>query len=320
MADIRIKDLATTATTTASDDFMAVDGTTNGTRKMNAAAPAFLTSVTTPSLTSPASTNLTLAGGAGNSSIILTPAGTGNVGIGTTSPVQKLQVGSTLDATSNFIQIATDHSRSQGISFLRSGSIETVLAVVSQKLQYAINTASYSDAHLVTASKFTIDNAGITTIANSTAGSASAGALVVTGGLSAGNNGGASYFGGAVTVIGLAEGISAQFGSSTSSQIYIRDNSINCASGNNGAETLRFNYVGYANGITQFRNSVFHDGKTGVVATFTGSDKSATFAGAVTVGGNVGFYNNAPVAKPTGVAVTAAAIHAALVTLNLIAA
>jgi len=47
---------------------------------------------------------------------------------------------------------------------------------------------------------------------------------------------------------------------------------------------------------------------------------AATFSGAVTVGGNVGFYNNAPVAKPTGVAVTAAAIHAALVTLNLIAA
>lgn len=38
------------------------------------------------------------------------------------------------------------------------------------------------------------------------------------------------------------------------------------------------------------------------------------------VNGNIGFYNQAPVAKPTGVAVTAAAIHAALVTLNLIAA
>lgn len=72
MADIRIKDLATTATTTAFDDFMAVDGSTNGTRKMNAAAPAFLTSVTTPSLTSPAATNLTLAGGtAGSDSVVV---------------------------------------------------------------------------------------------------------------------------------------------------------------------------------------------------------------------------------------------------------
>ena len=63
MADIRIKDLGTTASVTASDDFMAVDGTTNGTRKLSAATPSFLTSVTTPSLTSPAATNLTLTSG-----------------------------------------------------------------------------------------------------------------------------------------------------------------------------------------------------------------------------------------------------------------
>lgn len=37
------------------------------------------------------------------------------------------------------------------------------------------------------------------------------------------------------------------------------------------------------------------------------------------VAGDLGFYGGAAVAKPTGVAVTAAAIHAALVTLNLIA-
>ena len=91
MADIRIKDLATTATTTASDDFMAVDGVTNGTRKLSAATPAFLTSVTTPSLTSPAATNLTLAGGSSGASISLgqganagmsiTPSGTGAVNL-----------------------------------------------------------------------------------------------------------------------------------------------------------------------------------------------------------------------------------------------
>jgi hypothetical protein len=72
MADIRIKDLASTATTTASGDFMAVDGTTNGTRKLSAAAPAFLTSVTTPSLTSPAATNLTLGLGTGGTALTLT--------------------------------------------------------------------------------------------------------------------------------------------------------------------------------------------------------------------------------------------------------
>jgi hypothetical protein len=88
MADIRIKDLPTTASLTASDDFIAIDGTTNGTRKLSAAAPAFLTSVTTPSLTSPAATDLTLAGGSSGASLVLgqgttaaditfTPKGTG---------------------------------------------------------------------------------------------------------------------------------------------------------------------------------------------------------------------------------------------------
>ena len=77
MANKRIKDLATTATTTASDDFMAVDGVTNGTRKLSAATPAFLTSVTTPSLTAPAATNLTLAGGSSGASLVLGNTNTG---------------------------------------------------------------------------------------------------------------------------------------------------------------------------------------------------------------------------------------------------
>jgi len=41
MADIRINSLSTTASSTASDDFIAVDGTTNGTRKLNAYSPTF---------------------------------------------------------------------------------------------------------------------------------------------------------------------------------------------------------------------------------------------------------------------------------------
>jgi hypothetical protein len=41
MADKRINALATTAPNTASDDFLAVDGTTNGTRKLNAFSPSF---------------------------------------------------------------------------------------------------------------------------------------------------------------------------------------------------------------------------------------------------------------------------------------
>jgi len=41
MADIRINSLSTTAASTASDDFVAVDGSANGTRKLNAYSPTF---------------------------------------------------------------------------------------------------------------------------------------------------------------------------------------------------------------------------------------------------------------------------------------
>jgi len=71
MADIRIKDLPTTATQTASDDFIALDGTVNGTRKIDASAPSFKTSVTSPSIVAPASTALTLAGGSTGASLVL---------------------------------------------------------------------------------------------------------------------------------------------------------------------------------------------------------------------------------------------------------
>jgi hypothetical protein len=75
MADIRIKDLATTAASTASDDFVAVDGSANGTRKLNAYSPTF-------------GGNLTVSG-TGNSSVA------GNLGIGETSPVVPLHVKTT---------------------------------------------------------------------------------------------------------------------------------------------------------------------------------------------------------------------------------
>jgi hypothetical protein len=203
MADIRIKDLATTATTTASDDFMAVDGATNGTRKLSAATPAFLTSVTTPSLTSPASTNLTLAGGAGNSSIILTPAGTGNVGIGTTSPTYQLS----LLGTSASTTVGT----STGIEIISSLGLTDPAGQVLIKSEIDSQTPGDRGTALTFSTgrqaiglieKLKIASSGTVSISSSTAGSSNAGALVVTGGLSAGNNGNASYFGGAATFAG----------------------------------------------------------------------------------------------------------------------
>jgi len=64
-----------------------------------------------------------------------------------------------------------------------------------------------------------IDKTGVVSIASSTAGSSNAGALVITGGLSAGNNGNASYFGGAATFAGAVSvsGTTATFTSGTGS-------------------------------------------------------------------------------------------------------
>lgn len=52
MANKRIKDLATTASSAASDDFVALDGATNGTRKMSAANPS-VTTLTTSGVIAP---------------------------------------------------------------------------------------------------------------------------------------------------------------------------------------------------------------------------------------------------------------------------
>ena len=51
MANVRIKDLTTTAATTASDDFFGVDGATNGTRKLNAYSPTFGGNLTVSGIT-----------------------------------------------------------------------------------------------------------------------------------------------------------------------------------------------------------------------------------------------------------------------------
>ncbi len=168
MADIRIKDLATTATTTASDDFMAVDGTTNGTRKLSAATPAFLTSVTTPSLTSPASTDLTLAAGSGNQNITLTPSGTGSII-------------SSITGTAFYPSFAV--GANTGLFFASASSL-------------GFSTGGTERARFV-------GSTGDFLLSSTTAGSANAGARVVTGGLA---TGAATYIGGTLTTTSSTSG------------------------------------------------------------------------------------------------------------------
>ena len=106
MADIRIKDLPTTATQTSSDDFIALDGTTNGTRKLSAYNPSFGGAITGVSLTAPTTTNLTLAGGSTGASLVLgqganasatiATTGSGGTSLGT-GATQPLKVGRNSD-------------------------------------------------------------------------------------------------------------------------------------------------------------------------------------------------------------------------------
>ena len=67
MANKRIKDLATTASSAASDDFMALDGATNGTRKMSAANPS-VTTLTTSGVIAPGGSVHGANGAVGNPS------------------------------------------------------------------------------------------------------------------------------------------------------------------------------------------------------------------------------------------------------------
>jgi hypothetical protein len=228
MADIRIKDLTTTASQTSSGDFIAIDGLSNGTRKLSATAPAFLTSVTTPSLTSPAAIDLTLAGGSSGASLVLgqgttagsvtlTPTGTGQGQFVLGN--KKMIFGGSM-AFTNPADLVTEGTRwgitrPDGgyvhgfVSYDTAASAKNNLLLVSRDdLVFSANLSerarftSTGNLLIGTTSETGLTGAGGLKINSSTAGSASAGALVVTGGLSAGNNGNASYFGGAINAAG----------------------------------------------------------------------------------------------------------------------
>jgi len=289
-------------------------------------------------LTSPASTDLTLAGGAGNSSIILTPAGTGNVGIGTTSPGHNLAVYS---ANGTDMYLGHDNA---------SGTFPKVSA-----LGLGSNAVSYGYAN--NGGTLTVNgSAQIAAIQSQSSGAETALAFYTTTGGGVGermrilNSGNVGI--GTTSPVSLLELKSAapvvtlngtdntqtkgiDFATNGSVQASIRANiqsgELKISSGTSGyggfmvfaTDTVeRIRVAATSGNVSIASTAASSSSLTGAlqVAGGIGVAGASYFGGAVTVGGNVGFYNNAPVAKPTGVAVTAAAIHAALVTLNLISA
>jgi hypothetical protein len=214
MADIRIKDLPTTASLTSSGDFIAIDGNSNGTRKLSAATPAFLTSVTTPSLTSPAATNLTLATGSFGTALTVASA-TGNVGIGTTAPLARLSVqlvgtspAGYSAATNSGITLDCGTNDNGVINLVGGGSLGIFRSNSSNAydtgIAFGTNAVRNMSFNTANAERVVISATGEVSIASTTAGSSGAGALVVAGGISAGQSAQASWFGGAVTVTGNA--------------------------------------------------------------------------------------------------------------------
>ena len=306
------------------------------------------------SLTSPASTNLTLAGGAGNSSVILTPAGTGNVGIGLTVPTSLLTL-----ATNSVLAWAYDpantvstHTITGGgtnplafkvygfsadtpiftftgntgaakVTILNGGNVgigttsPTVRLNVSDadngsngtirlggsSLYGTIKNEASSTGKLVLDSVGSgaaggislrvggvvglgIDNVGTVSIASTTAGSSNAGALVVTGGISAGNTGVASYFGGNVSISGPAKATLL----------------IDSTDGATNGSALAFASSGSYKWIAKAAS--FTDGSLFTIGTATGvftstpvlslnySTAAATFAGAVEITGATTLNND----------------------------
>ena len=223
----------------------------------------------------------------------------------------------------DIIQIPTTQTPGAGLGDVVGPASSTDNAIV----RYDTTTG-----RLLQNSTVTIADSGDVSISSTTAGASGAGALVVQGGISAGQSAQASFIGGNLTVGAQTGALSLPdkpdslimslgypaTSTPTNQQLKISLGNVS------GTEAYGFTTDNIARVWYHAGNSSSGSGghvlATGGTARLTIDGTTATFAGAVAIGGNVGFYNASPVAKPTGVAVTAAAIHAALVTLNLIAA
>lgn len=255
MADIRIKDLATTASSTAADDFLAVDGTTNGTRKLSAATPSFATSVTVPGVASPAATNLTL--GTGTYGTALTFASS----TGAATFAGAVTVASTTSASSSTVGALTVGNGTAATNVaIGGGNIYSGGSVYNNGSGYFWDVSGVTRlrAYMATASSMRFFNGSVDSfifdLANnnlSIAGTtpstgAGSGALQVAGGI---YSGAASVFGGNVTI--------------PSSILYTNN---------------VYNYTGGATPLT-----LGWTGSAAVLSLF--SSGAATFAGAVTATG-----------------------------------
>lgn len=121
MADTRINALATTAAASAADDFVAIDGTTNGTRKLSAYTPVFSTVTASGSMAVTGATGTVTLGAATETlEIAVTAAGAGTI---TPKSGQALSIVGTFAVSgastlSELVSIARTSSADAGTSIL----------------------------------------------------------------------------------------------------------------------------------------------------------------------------------------------------------
>ena len=132
---------------------------------------------------------------------------------------------------------------------------------------------------------------GVIKIADTTAASSNAGALIVQGGISAGNTGAASYFGGAVTVNGTQTNLGGA--------VFTTTNNVNIR-GTNAGIAIYNSVAGSSNNWSTIRNTATGSDSNLIFSTNTvpaltlDGSANATFAGAVAIGNTTAVSVAAP--------------------------
>jgi hypothetical protein len=163
MADIRINALATTAASTASDDFVAVDGSANGTRKLNAYSPTFGGNATvggtltvnggTTTLTDGVNYTGKIQSGGSGVMAITTTSGTNAVTLGTAGSGEVLRVASTgLTTLAGNLTVS-----GTGNNILNSGGGNLLIGTTTNVAAYKLNVYGATSANVIAANGVTPD-------------------------------------------------------------------------------------------------------------------------------------------------------------------
>jgi len=246
------------------------------------ATSPMLTTPISATLTSPAATNLTLGLGTGGTALTLTSSTLAATFAGaiTTTANNNALVFSPATLTA---QVYQTFNSSGGTSYFGQES-STGGGIITGSAAYSLSISSASGRNLnlgvdagVSAMVIATSTRNVS-ISSTTAGSAGAGALVVTGGLA---TGAASYFGGAVTV-SVPGVVISENTSSSSDRAEIR-----LTKSNGTAQSWAFSIAGASDGFGRADGTFsIQDNTTGSVKfSLLKSTGAATFAGAVTVGG-----------------------------------